>query len=642
MQGVVAPLERVDFTWALGTALLVLIVFFPALGCDFVNFDDRTFVVNNPHVNRGLTLEAVRWAFEIHGPSQYHPLAWLSHALDCEIYELQPRGHHFTSVLLHALSAGLVVLWLRMATGMLVPSVVAAMLFALHPLRVESVVWVAERKDVLCVFFGMLTLIAHAWHARQPVAGRYGLIVCAFALCLLSKPMLVTLPVVMLLLDVWPLGRAATTTWGRLIAEKLPLLAMSAIAGVLTLLAQRDAGTIEDAATSPLTIRAMNATVAAVWYLWKSVWPSGLAVFYPFRADWPAGLVAVCGALLAVITALVWWRRRRQPWLLVGWAWCVISVLPAIGLIQVGSQGMADRYSYFPSLGLTVALAWAGVHISSRRPALTRPLLLTAGVAVAVLVGVTIRQTGYWKNSVTLFTRALEVTTPNPLVHQNLGMALSEAGRLDDAISHVQKAVELKGDFARARANLGALLLQKGRASDAIEQLNAALKIDGRRIEAHVSLGDAMSQLKQWEAAVGHYRQYLDTQPRDAAAAGVLNNLAVAESNLGDWSNAEAHWREAIALNSEHASAYHNLGTRLRARGDLAGATQCFIHVVELRPNLATAHNTLGTLLASQGKLHEAAAAFQRAVDLQPDFADAKANLARATEMLGQPPPPPP
>lgn len=633
-------MRRADVAWAVVVAFVVFIVFIPALNCDFVYFDDQTFVVKNPHVNNGLTWDAVRWAFEIHGPSLYHPLTWLSHALDCELFGLDPRGHHFTNVLLHALSAGLVVVWLRMMSSSTVPSVIAAAVFALHPLRVESVVWVAERKDVLSVFFAVLTLVLYTWHAKRPGGLRFGSVAFVFALCLLAKPMLVTLPLVMLMLDIWPLRRMPMVSWSRLVLEKLALMAMSAIAGVLTVLTQHEGGAIENTAVSPPQARLANAVVAGGWYLWKTLWPSDLAVFYPFRADWPPWLVLFSGVVLVGVSLAVARYWRTMPWLAVGWVWCVVTVLPAIGIIQVGSQGMADRYSYFPSLGLSFALAWMSVCVFERHPRLVRPLLVTACVGIVSLIACTIRQTSYWTNSVTLFTRALEVTPPNALVHQNLGMALAEAGRDHEALLHLQKSVEMKGDFARARVNLGGVLLRLGRVQDAVTQLEAALVIDSKRTEAHLSLGTAMSQLGRWHSAIDHFKRFLDAHPNDALTPSALNDLAVAESHIGEWDSAERHWRRAIELSPDYLSAYYNLGTRLRARGDLAGAMRCFKRVVELRPDMATAHNTLGTLLASQGRLHEAAESFRRAVELEPDFVDAKANLARAAAMLKPSSPP--
>ncbi|HUD46430.1 MAG TPA: hypothetical protein VMR33_06350 [Candidatus Baltobacteraceae bacterium] len=432
-------------------AAMTFAVFGQTLGHDFVELDDNDYVFNNPIVARGLTLKGFYWAFGFHA-GNWHPLTWFSHMLDCQLYGLHPGGHHLTNVLLHAATVILLFLVLRQMTGALWRSAFVAAVFAIHPLRVESVAWVAERKDVLSGLFFVLTIGAYVRYARSPWSlPRYGLVMLLYALGLMSKPMLVTLPLILLLLDYWPLKR--TESPRRLVVEKLPFQALSAAACVATLLAQR-AG-IQSSGSFSLVNRLGNALVACVVYLGQMVWPAGLAVLYPFPSKGlPSGEIALAAILLAGISAAAWAGWRTRPWLLFGWVWYLVMLLPVMGLIQVGGQAHADRYTYLPQIGIYVAVTWL---VADWRLSRTVFGALMTGV-LAVLIFCAWRQTAYWQNSETLWTRDLSCTTANDVAQNGLATALLRKGRAAEALSHYEEALRIEPLNARAQNNLAWLL----------------------------------------------------------------------------------------------------------------------------------------------------------------------------------------
>ena len=414
--------------------------------------------------------------------------------LDCQLYGLHPGGHHLTNVLLHTATVIALFLVLRQMTGALWRSAFVAAVFAIHPLRVESVAWVAERKDVLSGLFFMLTIGAYVRYARRPWSpARYGLVVLLFALGLMCKPMLVTLPVVLLLLDYWPLQRVEPA--GRLVLEKLPLLALSAASCVVTLLAQT--GAIQSTESFSLPLRFANALVTCMVYLGQMVWPAGLAVFYPYPHNGlPAWEVVLAGMLLAGLSAVAWGERRKQPWLLIGWLWYLVMLLPVVGIIQVGEQAHADRYTYLPQIGIYVAVTWLVAEWRSGTGRVALGGLMAA--CSRVLMVCAWKQTAYWQNSETLWTHTLACTTDNDMAHNNLGNDLLQKGRVDDAISQYQKALQIKPNYAEAHNNLGNALLQKGRVDDAIAQCQKALQIKPDYAEAHNNLGNALCKREEW------------------------------------------------------------------------------------------------------------------------------------------------
>jgi tetratricopeptide (TPR) repeat protein len=674
---------------ALLLALMTMALYWPATQCDFVNYDDTMYVTDNSHVTSGLTLANAGWALRSGYAANWHPVTWLSHMLDCQMFGLRPWGHHLTNVLLHALNAGLVFALLRQMTGATWRSLLVAALFALHPLRVESVAWVTERKDVLASFFGLLALMAYARYAqgrgrksegRRPkaegnpksearspkpeAAGPWSVVsgpstlrsvtedgstlrssatedgwslshlpspvfyllsLFLFALGLLSKPMLVTWPFVMLLLDYWPLGRMqnaecrmrnakATDTQHAtrntlhvplpLLVEKIPFFVLAVAASVVTFLVQQRGGAVMAAENLPLGARCGNALISYGRYLGKLFWPTELAVFYPRPEQWPLAKVLLAGGVILGLSVLVWVPRRRAPYLLVGWLWFLGTLVPVIGLVQVGQQAMADRYTYLSSLGVLVLAVWGGYGLTRRWRYGVLGLAVAGGAALVLCLALTRQQLGYWKDSEALFRQALEVTENNQIAHNQLGTALDKKGQMDEAIRQYQEAVRVKPDYADAHNNLGAALDEQGQSDEAIRQLQEALRLKPDHAEAH-------------------------------------NNLGIALGKQGQTDEAIRQFQEAVRLKPDYADAHYDLSVALGRKGQSDEAIRQLQEALRLKPDYAEAHNNLGTAFYQQGRIGEAIRQFQEALRLKPDYADARKNLDAALATKAESPPPP-
>ncbi len=640
--------------WAIGglLALVTSTVYWPATGYDFVNYDDNVLVTSNVHVQYGLTLASIKWALFNPVNCLWDPLTIWSHMLDCQLFGLNPWGHHLTNVVLHALNAGLVFALLLLLTGATWRSLMVAALFALHPLRVESVAWVAERKDVLSGFFGLLALIAYARYAqgqgqskvqslkskvqsaeaegspksevrspkpeakddaRSSVPGSmldvgcwmldvqssmfdvppspfhlpssifYLLSLMLFTLGLMSKPMLVTWPFVMLLLDYWPLRRFELSTLNsqlstilRLAREKLPFFALAIAASVVTWVAQKQQGALTLNASLPLAARGGNAIISYCRYLGKMFWPMDLAVLYPHPGDWPLAKVLLAGGLLVGISVLLFAQRRRYPFLLMGWLWFLGALVPVIQLLQTGGHAMADRYTYLPSLGMLVLAIWGAGELTRgwRHQALA--LTVASSAVIVLCVALTRQQLGYWKDSEALFRHALEVTRNNYIAHKTLGDALEQKGQTDEAIRQYQEALRLRPDYAEAHYNLGIAFLRKGQTDDAINQYRAALRLNPEYPEAHNNLGNALVQKGQTEEAIRHYQAALRSKP----------DYAPAHSNL-DY------------LLTEYPESLGAMAGALDAQGEYAKATQFYQAALKAQPDQEEVLNNLAWLLAT-------------------------------------------
>jgi hypothetical protein len=482
--------KRTAIGMALLLAVVTVIAYIGVFRNDFVHYDDDIYVTENSHVRQGLSWDNVGWAFTTIHAYNWHPLTWLSHMLDVQLFGLNPAGHHFTNVFLHVLATLLLFGFLRYATGKIRISAFAAALFALHPAHVESVAWVAERKDVLSAVFWFATMWTYVYYTRRPGAGRYALVLLLFTLGLMAKPMLVTLPVIVLLLDYWPLERLAANgpSLGRLIVEKLPLLLLSAASAIITVIAQHEA--IGGFNRFDLATRISNAVVSYCVYIRQAFWPHGLAVFYPY-AEHPLPLEAAAGALLLVIiTAAVVRAGRQKKYLVTGWLWYIVALLPVIGIVQVGDQAHADRYTYLPFTGIFIVLSW-GLKTIADRLHKSKVLLVTAaaGVVLPAMTGTTAKQVGYWKNDLTLFSHAVAVEKNGFMAYNNLGLTLYTTGRMDEACADYLKALEIKPDFAEAHFNLGNLLADRGRTDEAIAHFRRTLEIKPHLAEAHINLG---------------------------------------------------------------------------------------------------------------------------------------------------------
>ncbi|MFL6505093.1 MAG: tetratricopeptide repeat protein [Candidatus Udaeobacter sp.] len=576
------------------------VVFGQTLTHDFVNFDDHVYVYENPLVRRGLSAEGITGAFTHTHARNWHPLTTLSHMLDCQLYGLNAGGHHLTNLILHTTSVLLLFLVLKQMTGGLWQSAFVAALLAVHPLHVESVAWIAERKDVLSAVFFMLALCAYARYARAPSKPRYLLVALLFACGLMSKPMLVTLPFVLLLLDYWPLGRFGgqkSEVGGRLrrlITEKIPLFALSVLSCIVTLFTQRQGPNSID--QLPFLWRLNNTFVSYVTYIWQMFWPVRLAVFYPHPNDrLPLVEVAVAIAFLAGVSLLVIYLRRTKPYLVTGWFWYLAMLVPVLGVVQVGEQAHADRYTYLPQIGLYVMIAWTVGDLLSQSTRVRHALL---GVATAItIVTLSMRavvQTSYWKNSETLWNHTLAVTGENDVAHNNLGFLFLRRGELDKAVSHfeaalnirsrntqshyslgaaliennlgntfarkqlwgeaidhLQEAVRLRPDYADAYFNLGSVLFQQGRIDEAIAQWQKALEIRPFDAEAHRNVANALRKQGNIKAAIAQYEQALYTNPTDGVA---LNNLAWILATSSDASMRDGGRAVILAVKAVQAS----------------------------------------------------------------------------------------
>jgi tetratricopeptide (TPR) repeat protein len=510
--------------------------------------------------------------------------------LDCQLYGLHPGGHHLTNVLLHTGTVIALFLVLRQMTGALWRSAFVAAVFAIHPLRVESVAWVAERKDVLSGLFFMLTIGAYVRYARRPYSvARFGLVMLLFAMGLMCKPMLVTLPLVLLLLDYWPLHREESA--GGLVMEKLPLLVLSAASCLATFLAQT--GAIQSARSYSLSLRFGNALVTCLVYLGQMVWPAGLAAFYPYPLNGlPAWEVALAGILLAGLSVAAWAERRRQPWLLMGWLWYLAMLLPVIGLIQVGMQAHADRYTYLPQIGICVAVTWLAAEWRVNHVVLGS---LMAGI-LAVLMVCAWKQTAYWENSETLWKHTLACTTGNSVAHLNLGIHLRKKGRLDEAITHYQKALQIAPRYAEAENNLGNALCEKGRVDEAIAHYNKALQIKPAFAEAQFNLGKALRLNGKVEEAITRFQKALQLQPDFVPARFNLGNALLQQ---GKADQAVTHFQRILAINPNDASIHLNLGLCFSRLGRMDEAILQDQKALQLKPVDPGIQNNLAWLLAT-------------------------------------------
>ena len=510
-------------------AVIILAVFLQVGSHQFFSFDDYAYVTRNPHVTSGLTLNNIAWAFTSVEETNWHPVTWLSHMTDAQMFGLDPRGHHLTSVAIHTISSLLLLLLLFRVTGSLWQSSFVAFLFALHPLHVESVAWVAERKDVLSAFFWFLTLLLYAEYVAKRKRALYLLTLFSFVLGLMSKPMLVTLPAVLLLLDFWPLGRyrgevrqSGLRRFAALVIEKIPFFVCSLLSSLITVYAQRQGGAVVGLDAMPYRLRVGNALIAYLKYLGKIFWPRDLAVFYPFPASIELWQVFGSLLLLLLLSAAAVRSWRRHPYLAVGWFWFLITLVPVIGLIQVGAQSMADRYTYLPAIGIFIVVAWGVPELVQGWRQRQLILGLLAGSVLAVLTALTWQQIGYWQDSVSLYRRTVQVTEDNFLAHYSLGLALSDAGDIDGAIRQYGEVLRIRPSFRDAHTKLGFALASRGDLEGAAGEFWVALRLNPEDADGHSNLGIILSQKGDLAGAVREFQEAVRLSPEDAAAANSL------------------------------------------------------------------------------------------------------------------------
>jgi protein O-mannosyl-transferase len=584
-----------DFLVCLGLVAVTWAVFGQTLTHDFVNFDDHVYVYENPLVVRGLSTEGIIDAFMHTHARNWHPLTTLSHMLDCQLYGLNASGHHLTNVILHTISVLLLFLVLKQMTDAFWQSAFVAALFAIHPLHVESVAWIAERKDVLSAVFFMLTLAAYARYARSPSALRYLLVALLFAFGLMSKPMLVTLPLVLLLLDYWPLGRIGgqksevRSRLRRLITEKIPLFGLSALSCIATLLTQRQGPNAID--QLPFLWRLNNSFVSYVTYIWQMLWPTRLAMFYPHPNNrLPLVEATVAIALLVGISLLVIYMRRTKPYLVTGWFWYLGMLVPVIGLVQVGEQAHADRYTYLPQIGLYIIIAWTVGDLLLESALRVRRALIGVIAAIAILtLGVrAFGQASYWKNSETLWYHTLAVTGENDVAHNNLGFLFLRRGEVDNAISEFQAALNIRSKSTETHYSLGAALIQS-------------------------NLGNAFARKQLWDEAINHLQEAVRLRPDYADAYFNLGSVLFQQGRLDQ---AIAQWQKALAIRPRDAEAHRNIASAFRKQGNVKEAISEYEQALNIAPEDRVALNNLAWILAtcSDASLRDGARAVTLAV----------------------------
>ena len=682
---------------------VTLAVYWPARHHQFINYDDPYYVTENQHVQAGLTQPGLTWAFfNLHGEHTYwHPVTWISHMLDCQLFGLNPGAHHLVNVLFHIANTVLVFLLLNRMTGFAWRSAMVAALFGLHPLQVDTVAWVTERKNVLSTLFWLLTMLAYVRYTRGRKVRWYLLVVSLFAVGLMCKPALVTLPFVLLLVDFWPLPRlewtrcvgecgssssqpfrkagevrsepppqksttpaeagsrrAPIASLRSLILEKVPLLLLAAASCLATTAAHQGLRVLE-ASGMPLPGRVGNAVVSYVRYLGKTVWPEHLAVFYPRPHAWPAAAVIGSVLVLAGLSGLVAWRARRAPYLVTGWLWFLGVLVPMIGIVQAGSQAMADRFAYVPLIGLFIMIVWGLADLTAGWAGRNKLLTTAGALALSGCVVLTSRQLSYWQNSVTLFDHTVRVTEGNFLAHYNLGLALGQQGKYELASGHLRTSLQMDPSQPEPHYNLGLCLMSSGKLAEAAQEYQAALQLNPSHPSARNNLAVALLALGKPDEAAAQFAELARLEPSSpdplCSLGGILlrqGKFADAETNFaeavqrrpdfipaltglgrifalqGDFNEAQARFREVLRLSPTNAEAQANL-----ARAE-AGASQTYAAAIWLDPAGAGAHESQGRLYAQQGKLDEAVREFQEQLRLQPD-AQAWYNLALARVMQG-------
>ena len=592
---------------------------------EFVNYDDPEYVGENPHVRAGLTADSLVWALTSFDAANWFPLTWITHMADCQFFGMESGWHHLTNVWLHALNALLLFAVLKRMTRARWPSALVAFLFALHPLHVESVAWVAERKDVLSAFFWFLTLWCYARYVERPGVRRYLTVVLAFSLGLMAKPMIVTLPFVLLLLDVWPLRRAP---WAKpRLLEKLPLLALAAGASLVTFLAQRSSGAVAPLAGTPLALRLENALVSYMVYIGGMLWPAGLAVLYPLPRTLPFWEVAAAGLSLAGISLVVARQFRARPYLAVGWCWYLGTLVPVIGLVQVGTQSHADRYTYVPMIGLTIMLAWGAAELVERRPRARNAVIAAAVVTCSASLAVTWFQIEYWASTETLLGHTLEVTSGNFIMHHNLADYYLQHGRNEEARQHDAEALRINPMYMEARLNLALALSLLGRPGDAEVEYRRALEQqpEGKQMAlAHSGLGAALAAQHRTTEALPELELAVHLRPESAEGH---YNLGTALAELGRNPEAASELATAVRLEPGDAEAHYRLAVALAAQDKRNEAAGEFAVVAQLRPADAVTQYNLAIALARTGRLDEAIAHFSEALRLKPGFEAARRDL---------------
>lgn len=612
--------------------LLTAAVYAQVRTFQFMPLDDNVYVFANGHVRGGLALQGILWALTARAAANWHPLTWISHMLDYQLYGLDPGKFHITNLLFHLASTLVLFAALKRATRSIWRSTFVAALFALHPLHVESVAWIAERKDVLSTFFWMLTMLAYVYYAEKPRIGRYAFVAVAFVLGLMAKPMLVSLPLVLLLLDYWPLKRT-DLGWKRLMLEKIPLFALSIGSCLVTFIVQRSSSAVQDLNVFPIAVRIANALFASADYLAKMLLPTNIGPNYPHPGSTlPAWVVIISGLILAALTVAVIMLRRRAPYLIVGWLFYLITLAPVIGLVQVGQQGMADRYTYIPLLGIFVAIAWLVPEILQKRGH-GLAIGIAGALVVLVLAGLTYHQVGAWKNRDSFVRQMLKATHNHPLSRALEANLLNQAG---DHVGAERKMAELVRDYPRlpeARLGHGCTLSALRRYDEAIDEIKQAIRLKPDYAEACTNLGSVCQSAGKPEEALKWSTKAVDMAP---GVGQYHANLARILAMQNRPSEAISEYELALKIQPDVPNTEHPLGVLLYNTQDTNGAIEHLQTAVNNNPDDATSQYDLGTVLRNAGRPSEAIEHLSEAVRLRPTWADAHGQLAMALDAAGQ------
>jgi len=607
-----------------------LYIYAPVLHYGFLSYDDSPYVTDNAQVRRGLTGPGVLWAFTTGHASNWHPVTWLSHMLDVQIFGMNAGGHHFTNLLLHIANSLLLFGLLYRITGAWRRSALVAMLFAAHPLHVESVAWVAERKDVLSTLFWMLTMWAYVGYVKKPRIGRYLAVIAVFALGLMSKPMLVTLPLVLLLFDVWPLNRVRFEAgqkqiWIRMCREKIPLFSLVAASSIATILAQSRGGAVQSFEAASIYQRASNALISYVAYLGQMLWPRDLAAFYPYR---PLSLwLAAAGALgLIAVSVLVIRFSRSRSFLFVGWFWYVITLVPVIGLIQVGGQARADRYTYIPLIGVFIIAAWGIPLIFERWRHHGIALQAAACILVCALAVGARSQVRYWESELALWEHTVQATADNYFARTNLGFALLDGGDLQAGIEQYNEALRINPNSAETRNALGTALFNQGKSDEAMEEFSRAIQIRPEFADAYSNRGMVLAGRGNMEAAFSEFQKALELDPDNPR---IQYNFGFTLVNQGRPDEAISYFRKAVELKPDYAEAFFQMGNIFVGKEMLSEAEAEYNRAIRIRPEYEDAHNNLGIILERQNRINEAIIHFREALRINPNSIRAKENLNR-------------
>ncbi|MHC4691429.1 MAG: tetratricopeptide repeat protein [Planctomycetota bacterium] len=649
------PLHKNKSLLAYGFLVITaLAVYWPVLKCEFVKYDDDKYVTENPNVKRGITYETVIWAFTTPHYHMWHPLTSLTHLLDYQLFGLNPSWHHLTSLLFHIASTLLLFGILKKMTSAVWPSLFVAAAFALHPLNVESVAWISERKNVLSTFFWMLTIAVYIRYTDRSCISRFLPVVLVFALATMTKPMVVTLPFALLLLDYWPLGRLQFKRAGdeqdleqteseqvdgrrvplwRLLVEKIPLFVLVAALSAVTFIAQQRGGTMSGLGNVPLKYRLSNALVSYVTYISKMVWPARLAVFYPHPFNkLPIWQIVASALVLLVVSVAVLWFARRCKYLTVGWLWYLGILVPVIGIVQVGSQAMADRYTYLPFIGLFIMIAW-GLYDLSANWRYRKIILGPAALAVLLTLALCTRlQLRHWRNNKALFEHAINVTENNFVMNNNYANVLKDIGEVEKAVEHFSNALRIRPNSPEIYNNLGIALRRLDRSDDAIRCYRKALELKAYFPEARYNLAAELTRQGKIDEAVEHYRMALKLRPDDEET---ISGLGFALAQKGRFDEAIEYYQKALELDPDNIITRGRLGLALAGVKKYDEAIEQFKIVLKANPKDLEMHCNVGILLAAQGKTDEAIKAYRRALEIDPNYTKAR-NLLKAAEAAKQ------